>query len=372
MDFGAGGIKGPMYESRVLFGGDLTKSANANGFQGRSDWTPAELQAVGWMGLTKLYGADNTGGDIASAFNRNVRRISMEADPGVGSPFEAKFSGRLNTLSPELKKDVSFGLTQKAVDKAQERLGVSLGDTVHATGGWERFTNPSTVQQAVASKESAEQTANLIGLYLQQDEVWVNSTKALTQNPKGYAIDLIEEGTSKMRSDEGLLELWGKLTDKDTSGFIQGYQPIELADGSVGIRVLVDKGGKKTKTFLEEEFPAMFKEVGDDLSYKVNAQISEAEIVKVKNDWTKHPNGEGFLNNLGKDGGSDAASSGGKSFDSDRRELEEVFEQLLSDAEAQAPKGTRPPLSRGSDTPQTGLLNTPAPSSGGGGLLAAE
>ena len=42
------------YENRAAWGRGLTDHLNKIKWKGRNDWTPAEAQAVGWMGLTKL------------------------------------------------------------------------------------------------------------------------------------------------------------------------------------------------------------------------------------------------------------------------------------------------------------------------------
>jgi hypothetical protein len=241
VDVGQGGIKGPMYENRALFGQRLTQHLNDIGWMGRSDWKPKEAQAIGWMGLTRMYGNSSVGGDTASAFGRNVRRISMEAAPGEGSPAAIRFGEQFEALAPDDQRGVTFDLTQKAIEKANERFGLNISNVVHATGGWQRFTNPSTVQQAISSKEGAQAAANYIGYILQQTEVWVNSAKAMTKNPKAFAVDIIEVGTKNIRDDLRLAELWDKIISSDETGLIQGYQPIELEDGSVGIRILVNK-----------------------------------------------------------------------------------------------------------------------------------
>lgn len=87
LDVGEGGIKGPMYENRAVFGRELTEHLNSISWQGKNDWTPQEVQAVGWMALSnKLTGEGGRGGNTATAMTRNTRRISMEVDPGEGSP----------------------------------------------------------------------------------------------------------------------------------------------------------------------------------------------------------------------------------------------------------------------------------------------
>ena len=92
-DFGDGGIKGTMYENRALFGAELTENLNEQNWMGRSDWEPAEIQAIGWMQLSGMYGQSNTGGDVVDAFATNTRRISMEVDPGEGLALGAGWRG---------------------------------------------------------------------------------------------------------------------------------------------------------------------------------------------------------------------------------------------------------------------------------------
>ena len=80
------------YEDRAEFGRGLTKHLNAIKWQGRGDWTPAEVQAVGWMGMTKL--TRNAEEDSESGLSRNLRRLSFETAPGAGSPWKR------NTVPP--------------------------------------------------------------------------------------------------------------------------------------------------------------------------------------------------------------------------------------------------------------------------------
>src|SRR6516165_9543914 len=73
------------YENRAGFGHDLTDHLNKIKWQGRSNWTPAEAQAVGWMGMTKLT-ADQAE-DVMSGLRSTMRHVSMEVAPGKGSPW---------------------------------------------------------------------------------------------------------------------------------------------------------------------------------------------------------------------------------------------------------------------------------------------
>ena len=72
LDVGEGGIKGPMYENRAIFGRELTDHLKSIKWQGKDDWRPQEVQAVGWMALSnKLTGETGRGGNVAMAMDRN-------------------------------------------------------------------------------------------------------------------------------------------------------------------------------------------------------------------------------------------------------------------------------------------------------------
>jgi hypothetical protein len=331
VDLAGGGIKGPQYENRAMFGRELTDYLNSVGWQGRSDWKPREIQAIGWMGITRMYGVTGVGGDSASAFGRNVRRISMEAAPGEGSPAAIKYGSRFYALDEAAQNDVTYKLTQKALDKVNVRLGINVGDIVHATGGWEKYTNPSTVQQAIASREAAQAAAHELGYLLQQTEVWVNTAKPLTKNPKGFAIDLVEKGSTTIQDNDALARLWQMAMDADNADIIKGYQPIETAAGDVGIRILVDRGGKGARAGIDE-WLKVFGGMVENLPYNLRVILSEAEIYKARNNWKEQPDGNDYLSRGQKTGG-DAGAENRADIDTDRQELEDYFGSLIDEAE---------------------------------------
>ena len=333
IDIGGGGIKGTMYENRAIFGRKLTGEANARNWQGRSDWTPSEIQAVGWMGMTKLYSGGGT--TPAGALERNVRRISMEAAPGKGSPFAHKYGKRLAALPLGGQESVSHAMSQKAIDVASDLTGIRLGDVVHATGGWAEGGTvgiaPSSVHQALASKEAALEAARVVGLLLQQTEVWVNSVKLkMTKNPKAYAIDATIKSDAPLTSAQGE-ELFRKLMEADDSGLIQGFQPVTFNDGQKGIRVIIKPGGKKAAAAMQN-IRDKIRDITVDSGDQVTLDVREAEVDILSNDWSKQKDGQGY-SKLGR-------SAEGRSkravLDTHRSELDKEFDRLLTEAEAEA------------------------------------
>jgi len=70
-----GVASGARYERAVRKYQQITDYANKIGWHGRSDWTPRELQAVGWAGIQKFHGVEPQ--DLSMAIQRNTRTFSI-------------------------------------------------------------------------------------------------------------------------------------------------------------------------------------------------------------------------------------------------------------------------------------------------------
>jgi hypothetical protein len=320
------------YENRADFGRQLTDKLNSMNWQGRSDWQPKEVQAVGWMAMTRLTADAAT--DTVTALERNLRRISMEAAPGEGSPWAKKYGSAFAALAPERQVQLTQVVTDRAMEMAKEIAGIDLRTMVHGTGGWQTYQNPAAVGQALATREGGEIAANVLGYLLQQTEVWVNSIKATTQNPKALAVDFIESGSDNLSTNDGLRSFWEKVMAADPTKLFVGYQPIRTADGDVGIRVLIDKGGAKRMQSVQDALSSggQIDAMLTKLDYDVKTRGYEADLVKARNDWTQKgsKNGETYLGRLADLGVRRTAAD----LDPLRGELEKLFERELSGAGA--------------------------------------
>lgn len=341
VDVGGGGIKGPQYESRALFGQQLTEELNDQNWMGRNDWEPAEIQAIGWMQLSGMYGGSNTGGDVVDAFTRTTRRISMEVDPGAGSPWAAKFGEEFGNLPIEDRRAINDEVTSKAIDLVNKQTGITLGNTVHGTGGWELWQNPSTVQQAIASKETAIEAGARLGYLLQQTEVWVNTPKAMTKNPKNFSIDIVETTGESLRDSDRLTELFDRIINEEPNGLFRGYQPI-IVEGKPGIRILITDDAVKesplTKAkaieYIQEFANTKLGNITDELNFDAEIDIMEADLTRLRNNWEEDQTGGGYKSYFSGQSGQDAASdeAGQRVLDTDGAELESLFQQRINEA----------------------------------------
>ena len=340
IDFGEGGVAGTKYENRSLWGQDLTRYLNEKNWMGKNDWTPTEIQAIGWMNLTRMYSGLGQGGDIESALNRNLRRIAMEVDPGEGSQWDIQFGDQYRSLPDDKKFKINELVTKKAIEFVNKLTGIDFSSNVHGTGGWELIQNPSTVQEAYMSKESAKEAAALLGLFTNQTEIWVNSTKELTKNPQNYSLFIIEEGSTDLRDSKTLTGLFERIINNDPIELFRGYQPI-MVNGQPGIQIIIDKDTiskaikekriKKAEVlpYIEEFSTNGLANATKDLDFAVKNYISETELEKLTNDWTKQKNGQSFINYISEKFKSIAEDTGRSNIDYFREQLTEFLFQLI-------------------------------------------
>ena len=324
-DFAAGPTE-TQYENRADFGRALTKYLNDNAWQGRTDWTPKEVQAVGWMAMTKL--TADASEDSVTALERNLRRISMEVAPAVGSPWEKKFGEKFSSLPAQRQSEITQVVTDRAMQAAKEISGIDFREMVHGTGGWQTFQNPAAVAQTLATREGAEIAANVLGYLLQQTEVWVNSIKGTTKNPKALAIDFIESGSDNLSTNEGIRSFWEKIMAADPTGLFVGYQPIKTIDGEVGIRVIVDKANATKMQNVQNALSkgGQIDNVLSSLDFDVKSKGYESDLVKAGNNWKESPNGDAYLGRLANLGVKRTAAD----LDPIRSELEKIIESELA------------------------------------------
>ena len=329
----------PMYENRAQFGRDLTDHLNKMGWKGRNDWTPDEIQAVGWMGMTKL--TRNAEEDSESGLGRNLRRISYELAPGEGSPWEATYGKGFEALPDEDRYGITQKMADSAMEHAQKLSGINVQNLVHGTGAWENYQNPAAVTQTLSTQRGADIAAAALGHLLQQTEVWHNRVKPMSNNPKGFALDFIEKGSKNLAEPGALRDFWGKVMEADPHGIVKGYQPITLPTGEIGLRALFDRGGKKTQEQIENlladhekdesgnvvrENP--FRAMLESHPFDMDIMGHEAEITKHRNDWKAQGNGEGYISRLVELLGYDPSAK----LNSARQQLEKEFGQHLDEA----------------------------------------
>jgi len=269
----------------------------------------------------------------------------MEVDPGAGSPWASKFGEDFGSLPLEDRRVINDEVTSKAIDLVNKQTGITLGNTVHGTGGWELWQNPSTVQQAIASKETAIEAGARLGYLLQQTEVWINTPKAMTKNPKNFSIDIVETTGENLRDSDSLTTLFDRIIAEEPNGLFRGYQPI-IVDGKPGIRILITDDAVKESPLTKSQAVSYIQEfantrlgaITDELNFDAEIDIMEADLTRLRNNWEEDQTGGGyksyFSGQLGENAASDNTGQG--ILDIDGAELENLFKKRIDEARAKS------------------------------------
>jgi hypothetical protein len=292
------------YEWASRWLNDLTDTLNKQRWLGRSDWTPAQLQAVGWIAKSvEMGGAAEFPIDIIL---KNTRRVSFELAFGDHSPYAQRFPSLY-----ELPFEKSLAITRQATTAIVERVLALTGAkglrVTYGPGGYLDYpAAPSGQLDILASPEGVEDVVDLLGLALQQTEVWAARPMSSGSH---RALDLFEVDGSQLKDPDTASRFWNRLRELGPESILQGFQPIEaqgragVPDGSVGIRIIQgqDAAGKK-RTWSAKDLQAFEQavvQVGDELGI-TDLDLAELklDLHAAKNDWKENPNGKAYKQGL--------------------------------------------------------------------------
>jgi hypothetical protein len=266
---------------------DWTEELNARGYQG-GNWTPLELQAVGWTSMSKMMGRKAE--TSSSAIEGNIRNLSYELDFGEGAPYHQQFS-EWNGLTPDQKTAVSKAVLPLIVDEAKAIAGAHEFARVTGLGGWHQFTNESFKSRLIASPEVATDVANIIGYLAQQTKVfgyrWENLGSKL-------GIALYGEGLSDPAK---VAKMWDILVERHPD-FAAGFSPSVNAAGEKGIEIILDKGGAKMAARIGDELVPAIDKIAKELDLEIKVQDFRAGEASSGHDWKADPSGGGYLSGL--------------------------------------------------------------------------
>jgi hypothetical protein len=335
------------YEHVGNWGRRMTEELNAQGFMG-GDLTPAELQAIDWMAMTKMIG--EVGQTPQQAVDNNIIRVMYEARPASGSALNNQFGADLAGLDRIGQVSVNAAVTRKAAEIIGEELGADVRAFYHGTGGWTNKgvveVSPSTVVELLASPAKADAVADGLALLSDQKEIWTAMAKPkLSKKPENAAIHVIEMGSTKMASDEMIAKVWLAIQEADPTKIIGGFAPLVRPDGSVGMTILIRarelegniKGELKSrqediKRIVEGDVHDILDKALESFDFNMRTEIEEVGINVRRNDFEVKgkENGQDHKGRLDTAGRGDAANR----IVSRRGELEAVYRKSIDEAKA--------------------------------------
>jgi hypothetical protein len=305
---------------------------NAMNWRGRSDWTPAEIQAIGWKAMSQMMG--RAGQTAEDAIRNTERFLSYELDFGAGAPWHKTFPEWQN-LTQEEKAGISAPIINKIMDKALEITGATEGWRHAGTGAWRQDLNPAFRSQLLSSPEAAMDVANIIGYLGQQTAVYMTRFRPGGQN---WAVTIYGKGLDDPAT---LKALWKDVytAHPDLAG---GFSPIVDANGTPGIHIGFDRAkGIRGVISQENAHKALGDRIAAELTPTIDAaskklgidtriRMLQADALEPTNDWSKYPDGRDHLRRLSARYGSDIRQrldsyASGELEPSIRREIEEAL-----------------------------------------------
>ncbi len=278
-------ISNEQYEYVADYMRNLTDDLNRMKWQGRDDWRPHEVQAVGWMTMGRLDGGEPY--DALGSIQANQRQISYELDFGEGAPLATKFP-ELAGLPYAQKMAVTAEVMEAAHEIALDIVKPAVPIQFYGPGGWMKDVNPSGQSMMTSSREAAIDYADIMGYLAQQTSVVVTRV-----NPKGSheAIDLISDALADGPTATEFWRRLGEIDERITTGFC----PIVTKDGRQGIRICRLSAGKKEAEFIRTTAKEAIAKVAVDMDIDIDGKFIGVETYFRGNNWKEDPSGKGYL-----------------------------------------------------------------------------
>ena len=113
------------YEWAVEKVNQWTRELNDQGWLGRTDWTAAEIQALGWYHFKKLVG--DTSGTVADAIEGSSTTVLLDLVPSKNSPTLSKILPRMDALSDDqIRAGFNKFINSPEVTKIADENGVAI------------------------------------------------------------------------------------------------------------------------------------------------------------------------------------------------------------------------------------------------------
>ena len=135
--------------------------------KGKSDWLPAQIQAVGWMRTLRQYGLKES--DLETSFIENTYRVSAEVDYGLGGAITSIYP-KFDELNEDQKTQVTEEVLNDIVPAVIELMApsITLRDSQFGVGSWEGNLAPSGQFYLMGSEEAVRVFTNALAWVTEQ------------------------------------------------------------------------------------------------------------------------------------------------------------------------------------------------------------
>jgi hypothetical protein len=285
---------GPKYEGISEWGNAMTDHLNNIGWRD-GEWTPAEVQAVGWMRVLRQYGLPEP--TVLSALQQNTSRVFAEVNYSSGNLLPANYPS-FDTLSPDVQRAITTDVITQTVNELAPLIGGSLRvqRVTAGTGVWGNTRSPTTVVEVLGSAEATD----IFGLALATaSEQAATMSTVLGVGGKDSRVLMFKKAGGAKFSEAEMQSLI------DDAG-VSGYTLQQLPDGDTGI-IADSTKDFKPKGFTEKKIADVKKKLVDwaeKSGVDIDVEIASARVNSYANNWNNAKDGQSYLSGIVQRGGS--------------------------------------------------------------------
>ena len=285
------------YEGISDWGNRLTDYLNSIGWKGRTDWIPAEVQAVGWMRTLRQYGLKES--DLESSLIENTFRVAAEVDYGLGSKITQIYPD-FQKLNEQQKTEITEDVLGFIVPRVQQEMAPSaiLRDSEFGIGSWEGSVSPSGNFYVMGSDEAANIFTNSLAWVTEQAGTMRAVIGKGGKNQR--AVALVGLSNNELSTFVDFVNQIQRGADKKASkdaealrGFSTRAMPGEQGIVVFGLTESKAKGVKNTLQKFAEQY------TGSD---SLTIQNFSAVTTFTENNWKENQNGESYIQEIEQSG----------------------------------------------------------------------
>ena len=284
-----------VYEGISVWGNQLTDYLNKANYEG-GNWTPAEVQAVGWMRVLRQY--DLPQNSISETWMANTHRVSAELNYMMGNVLPNVFPD-FQSLPQKAQERITRDVTTRAVQDLAKIIGGSLRvrQLNVGLGYWQGQRSPAVQAFVMGSPEAGAIFRDALAYVSEQD------TSFMVTFGKG--------GKGKQAVSFSRLD-GGQLNQTDVNSFIDFVEKQGKADSRLikgfSAYATPDNKGLLIAGLTDKSAPKVYDLIGrwaDSSGLDIQAEKFSAVVEGSRNEWAKQKEGQGYLDGIVRRGGSE-------------------------------------------------------------------
>ena len=283
---------GPRYEGISEWGNALTRDLNEKQWKG-GNWTPSEVQAVGWMRILRQYGLPEE--SVATALAKNTGRVYAEVNYSLGAALR-------NTLPSfgQLPYDTQQAITKEVLEQAVPMIANKIGGSLRVKSismGDGMFGGPKAPSAAVEVSGSTE-AIDLFTVAL------AHASEQATTMSVTFGLGGKNSRSVRFKKVDGSKFTGDEITSLIDDAKLGGFSVHQLPGGT---EALITDAGKnfKPKAFSEKKAQRVFDQIttwADVRKVDIDIDIPTTRVTAYENDWSSHPKGQTYLEILNRRG----------------------------------------------------------------------